>query len=306
MPWAISPEQRGVVAASLTERASRGDDFASDVALALSLVASEPTSPPRKTWLEEWQRFARRRGKRTARSSLRATATSRCSRMPACEPRVAPLTDEGRALLSEAANCPEHPVLSQLLANGTSGRWWWVNQNATYLQERDAGIMWAPLLDKVGRTKHHWETMDEVVRGDQVLHYRGGRIWLPRASSSAPLCSRAEAGGARQRTPGSPTGGLSARSIASLKNPIRARRDPGGTGAERGWTLQSIRGREPGLPVRTQPGIFCSIAQPLSLISLVRTVPAARTPVPTDSQGNRRRVPSHCRGLGARDAVRPR
>jgi 5-methylcytosine-specific restriction protein B len=53
---------------------------------------------------------------------------------------------------------------------------WWVNQGATYTQERDGGFLWAPKLNKAGRPQYHWDTMDEVRKGDVVLHYSSGSI----------------------------------------------------------------------------------------------------------------------------------
>lgn len=55
-------------------------------------------------------------------------------------------------------------------------RWWWVNQNKTYAAEREGQILWAPLRDKAGNPKHHWDTMDEVEVGDRIVHYRGQQI----------------------------------------------------------------------------------------------------------------------------------
>lgn len=53
---------------------------------------------------------------------------------------------------------------------------WWVNQRATYTQERDGGFLWAPKQDKAGRSQYHWEAMEEVREGDVVLHYRNGAL----------------------------------------------------------------------------------------------------------------------------------
>jgi 5-methylcytosine-specific restriction enzyme B len=50
---------------------------------------------------------------------------------------------------------------------------WWVNQGATYTKARDGGFLWAPMLNKADppRPESHWESMDEVRKGDVVLHY---------------------------------------------------------------------------------------------------------------------------------------
>lgn len=42
--------------------------------------------------------------------------------------------------------------------------------------------MWAPLVNKDGKSQHHWDRMDEVQSGDLVVNYSGGQI---RAISTA-------------------------------------------------------------------------------------------------------------------------
>lgn len=64
---------------------------------------------------------------------------------------------------------------------------WWVNQGATYAKERDGGFLWAPMLNKAGRTQYHWDTMDEVCEGDVVLHYNDGFL---RAASDVSAAAR--------------------------------------------------------------------------------------------------------------------
>lgn len=49
--------------------------------------------------------------------------------------------------------------------------YWWVNQGASYRQERAAGILWAPKLSKSGSSLAYWESMALVEPGDTVLHY---------------------------------------------------------------------------------------------------------------------------------------
>lgn len=46
---------------------------------------------------------------------------------------------------------------------------WWVFQNKSYPRSRSGGYLWAPLVDKAGHKKSHWETMAEVQPGDIVL-----------------------------------------------------------------------------------------------------------------------------------------
>ncbi len=55
--------------------------------------------------------------------------------------------------------------------------YWWVNQGVSYKQERDLGVMWAPLADPNGHPVPHWNTMDDVSVGDVVLHYYKQAIW---------------------------------------------------------------------------------------------------------------------------------
>ena len=53
---------------------------------------------------------------------------------------------------------------------------WWGNQGSTYAKARDAGAIWAPKLNKAGRTERHWETMLGVEAGDIILHYSNGYL----------------------------------------------------------------------------------------------------------------------------------
>lgn len=53
---------------------------------------------------------------------------------------------------------------------------WWVFQNNSYDRSRAGGYLWAPLVDKVGNRKSHWETMAQVQPGDIVLSSVGRRI----------------------------------------------------------------------------------------------------------------------------------
>lgn len=53
---------------------------------------------------------------------------------------------------------------------------WWVNQGATIKEEKEEGILWAPLLNAQGRKLYHWETMKEVKQGDIILHYSNKAI----------------------------------------------------------------------------------------------------------------------------------
>ena len=53
---------------------------------------------------------------------------------------------------------------------------WWVNQKTTYRQERDARILWAPILTTNGLKQKNWEYMTEVAVGDTVWHYARGKM----------------------------------------------------------------------------------------------------------------------------------
>jgi MoxR-like ATPase len=64
---------------------------------------------------------------------------------------------------------------------------WWVNQGATYAKERDGGFLWAPMVNKAGRSQYHWDTMDDVREGDVVLHYSNGSL---RAASHVRTAAR--------------------------------------------------------------------------------------------------------------------
>lgn len=64
----------------------------------------------------------------------------------------------------------------------TTPRYWWVNQGASFQRAREGRFLWAPLLDKVGRPKDHWQTMRHVRPGDVVFNYANGQI---RATSVA-------------------------------------------------------------------------------------------------------------------------
>ena len=62
---------------------------------------------------------------------------------------------------------------------------WWVFQNKSYDRSRDGGYLWAPLLDKAGHKKSHWETMADVRPGDVVLSCRDRKIVATSIARSA-------------------------------------------------------------------------------------------------------------------------
>lgn len=171
-PWDMSAAQAELLERALREQASRGDSFALGVALAVSLLTTLPTA----TAADLARGMAQiEPAPWKADQTFDSQGTRYLSLLRELRLWDGKLTPAGHGLLYEA-ELPEHPPLAELLRPGVSGRWWWVNQNATFAEERELNIMWAPLLDKAGRIKHHWETMDELVVGDQVVHYRGGKI----------------------------------------------------------------------------------------------------------------------------------
>lgn len=52
-----------------------------------------------------------------------------------------------------------------------ANQYWWVNQGKTYVEERDQGVIWAPLRRSDGHRVSHWESMTRVAPGDVILHY---------------------------------------------------------------------------------------------------------------------------------------
>ncbi len=58
----------------------------------------------------------------------------------------------------------------------TNNNVWWVNQGQTLKEEKEAGILWAPIETENGRSMYHWDTMKEVQEGDIVLHYASGAL----------------------------------------------------------------------------------------------------------------------------------
>jgi hypothetical protein len=55
-------------------------------------------------------------------------------------------------------------------------RYWWVNQNQTYRQERDGGYLWSPKRNANGARNHFYEAMREVAVGDVVFSFVDTRI----------------------------------------------------------------------------------------------------------------------------------
>ncbi len=55
-------------------------------------------------------------------------------------------------------------------------RFWWVNQNKTFTQERAGGFLWSPKTKKGGIRNPFYDFMRIVAPGDVVLSFVGGRI----------------------------------------------------------------------------------------------------------------------------------
>ena len=53
---------------------------------------------------------------------------------------------------------------------------WWVNQGATYQQERDGGYVWAPQVTQGGTTARHHHNVVLLKPGDVLLHYQDKEI----------------------------------------------------------------------------------------------------------------------------------
>jgi hypothetical protein len=52
-------------------------------------------------------------------------------------------------------------------------RYWWVNQNQTFQQERAGGFIWSPKRNSIGGRNPFYEFMREVAPGDLVLSFVG-------------------------------------------------------------------------------------------------------------------------------------
>jgi hypothetical protein len=115
------------------------------------------------------------------------------------------LVVDGRAYdskaIAAAAHGFQHPDLGPLRASDFSGgqqtvvrklrelgfevidrgatalsRFWWVNQGATWKEERDGGFVWAPLRSQGGLELGHWKALNAVEIGDRIFHYANGAL----------------------------------------------------------------------------------------------------------------------------------
>lgn len=55
-------------------------------------------------------------------------------------------------------------------------KYWWVNQNQTFTQERSGGYLWSPKRKANGQRNQFYENMREVAPGDVVFSFRGALI----------------------------------------------------------------------------------------------------------------------------------
>ena len=55
-------------------------------------------------------------------------------------------------------------------------KYWWVSQGKTWKLENEGGFLWAPYENSSGRSFWHWDTMDELKKGDFVFSYVHGKI----------------------------------------------------------------------------------------------------------------------------------
>lgn len=81
-----------------------------------------------------------------------------------------PATKTGRPIaLSNQTN----PLFARIR---TTPRFWWVNQGDSYRRARAGAYLWAPILDRAGRTKSHWLTMGHLRPGDFVFSYANSQV----------------------------------------------------------------------------------------------------------------------------------
>jgi hypothetical protein len=166
-PWIVNDIQAGI----LRDRLSGGSaELAEDVRIALQIVRDLPAgfssddlgrALAEHAQTDQWQadRTFESQGARYRELLVESGLID----------RDGDLTEQGVAVLGQRASV------------------WWVNQGATYAKERDGGFLWAPMRNKAGRPQYHWDTMDEVRKGDVVLHYSNGSL---RAASHVSAAAR--------------------------------------------------------------------------------------------------------------------
>ncbi len=153
----------------------------------------------------------------------------------------------------------------------TEPRTWWVNQGRSYSRAREGGYLWAPLRDKVGNPKAHWETMRHLRAGDVVLNYANTRL-RARSEVIARRCS--------------------VRAPRSRRRPRLGR----GRTASRGPISASFRSQSPS---RRSPSSGAALKEGRSRAtepSSRATSSRSRTPSPRNSEGHSRSSSSESDG----------
>jgi hypothetical protein len=56
--------------------------------------------------------------------------------------------------------------------------YFWVNQGQTFKLEYQFECLWAPIVDKNGRSIHHWDTMKDLNPGDIIINYSKSKVVL--------------------------------------------------------------------------------------------------------------------------------
>lgn len=152
-PWIVDEKQAGVLRDQLS---SGRAELANDIRIALQVVRELPAgfsnddlgrALAERSNTDQWQadRTFESQGARYRELLVESGLIDRSGR----------LNEHGTAFIG-----PQPSV-------------WWVNQGTTYTRARDGGFLWAPMLNKADppRPESHWESMDEVRKGDVVLHY---------------------------------------------------------------------------------------------------------------------------------------
>lgn len=75
-------------------------------------------------------------------------------------------------MLSDFSDAQKDKIRKMTLNSTT----WWVNQGTTYVDARNSGHVWAPLLQKNGHAASHHAVLGEMAIGDVVIHYSNGSI----------------------------------------------------------------------------------------------------------------------------------
>lgn len=168
-PWSTTEEQASILRSFI---ARDGSGLAHDALLALA-VQGQVVELGRPSSAEDFGRLLAR-ASHTEQWREARTFGSQGARYRALL-EEAGLIDSTGELTAAAAEVLQNAALPTLTVGTVRHPTvWWVNQGATYGEERDGGFIWAPLRNKVGRRQAHWDAMDNVQRGDVILHYSNG------------------------------------------------------------------------------------------------------------------------------------